>query len=63
MSRTMRWCGRAGLSMDNRKRCGFIERVLHPVIKGLYLAPEAEAISVGYFSHLGTAKSMVCIQL
>jgi len=63
MSHTMRWCGRVGLSMDNRKRFGSIERVLRPVIKDLYLALEAGAISVGFFSQLGTAKSMVCIHL
>jgi hypothetical protein len=27
--------------MDNRKRCGSIEWELYPVIKDLYLAPEA----------------------
>jgi len=63
MSLTMRWCGRVGLSMDNHKRCGFIERVLHPVIKGLSLALEAVAISAGSFSHRGMVKSMVCTPL
>jgi len=49
--------------MDGRRRYGSIERVLHPVIKDLYLAPEAGAISVGFFSHLGMVKSTVCIRL
>jgi len=38
------------------------ERVLHTVIKDLYLAPGGGAISVGFFSHLGTVKSTVCIR-
>jgi len=33
------------------------------MIKDLYLTPEAEAISVGIFSHLWTVKSTVCIRL
>jgi len=49
--------------MDSRNRCGSIERVLHPVIKDLYLAPEAVAISVGFFSHLGTVKPTAWIRL
>jgi len=49
--------------MDSRKRCGSIEKVLHPVIEYLYFAPEAEAILVGFFGHLGTVKPTVCIRL
>jgi len=56
---SMRWRGRAGLSTDNHKRCGFIEWVLQPVIKVLSLVPEAVAISAGSFSHREMVKSMV----
>ena len=48
---TMWWLG---LSIDNHKRCGFIEWVLYPVVL------EAVSISAGSFSHRGMVKSMVC---
>jgi len=57
--------GKAGLLMDSRKRYGSIERELRPVIKDLYLAPEARVILVGFFQPCGnvTVKSTVCIRL
>jgi len=44
----MRGCGRAGLLMDSHKRCGSIERVLHPVINDFYLAPEVGRIQLDF---------------
>ena len=46
-------------------QCGGVagEVVLYPVIEDLYLAPEAGATSVEFFSHLGTVESTVCIHL
>ena len=51
------------MPVDNRRRCGSTEVVLHPVIKDLYLVPEAGATSVGFFSHLGIVESTVCTRL